>query len=688
MDIKKPKRHLVTAALPYANGPLHIGHIAGAYLPADTYVRYLRLKGEDVVFVCGSDEHGAAITIKAQKEGTTPQAIIDKYHGIIKKAFEGFGLSFDIYHRTSAPIHHETSQDFFKVLEQQGMFDKIASEQYYDETAGMFLADRYIVGTCPKCGHPEAYGDQCEKCGASLSPTDLKDPKSRISGNPPVLRQTVHWYLPLNKHEGWVKTWLDSGLLDGQPHHDPAEWKNHVLGQCRSWIDGGLQPRAMTRDLDWGVKVPLDEAEGKVLYVWLDAPIGYVSATKQWAKDNGKNWEDYWKSPDSRLVHFIGKDNIVFHCIIFPIILKNYGGFVLPQNVPANEFLNLEGDKLSTSRNWAVWLHEYLADFPGKQDVLRYVLTAISPENKDSEFTWKDFQARNNNELVATLGNFVNRAVQLTYKYFKGEVPVRGDLTAYDQEIADTVAGYPEKIGALIEKFRFKEAQSELMNLARLGDKYLATTKPWELYKHDPASVKTIINISLHIAANLAVLMQPFLPNAAAALLHLLGMEKAAWHDAGGMELLTPYDRLGPAALLFDKIQDEEIAAQLHKLERTKMERIPAEQVKEAVGFEQFAAMDIRTGTILEAEKVKGTKKLLKMKVDVGTDVRDIVSGIAEWHKPEDLPGKQVCVLANLAPREIKGIVSQGMILLAEDRNGALVFVRPDPAASNGSPVK
>lgn len=515
MSEKKYKRYTVTAALPYANGPLHIGHIAGAYLPADTYVRYLRAKGREVAFVCGSDEHGAAITVKARAEGITPKQIIDKYHEINKKAFADFGIAFDIYHRTSEPIHHQTSQDFFLRLHEKGEFTVQESEQYFDEEAQQFLADRYIVGTCPKCGFDNAYGDQCERCGTSLNPTDLINPRSTLSGSKPILKKTKHWYLPMNQHEDWVREWIENGKLDCKEHHDPKEWKNHVLGQCKSWLDGGLQPRSMTRDLDWGVKVPLAEAEGKVLYVWLDAPIGYISATKDWAKANGKNWEDYWKSEDAKLVHFIGKDNIVFHCIIFPILLKTHGEFNLPVNVPANEFLNLEGNKLSTSRNWAVWLHEYLEAFPGKRDVLRYVLTAISPENKDSEFTWKDFQARNNNELVAVLGNFVNRTVVLTDKYFNGEVPVLGELTPMEEEVLNKVAEIPAKVESLLEQYRFKDAQFEVMNLARIGNKYLADTEPWKLIKTDPDLVKTILNVSLQITANLGIcwsLSCPILP--------------------------------------------------------------------------------------------------------------------------------------------------------------------------------
>ncbi len=687
-DIKEKKRTLVTAALPYANGPLHIGHLAGAYLPADIYVRYLRLKGEDVAFVCGSDEHGAAITIRAQKEGITPQQIVDKYHKINKQAFKDFGIAFDIYHRTSEPIHHETAQDFFKVLLEKGKFTVQETEQYYDPEANQFLADRYILGTCPKCGHDKAYGDQCEKCGSSLSPTDLINPKSTLSGSAPVLKKTKHWYLPMNQHEDWVRQWIESGKLDGKDHHDPEKWRKTVLGQCKSWIDGGLQPRAMTRDLDWGVKVPVAGADGKVLYVWLDAPIGYISATKQWAKEQGKNWEDYWKSEDSRLVHFIGKDNIVFHCIIFPIILKSYGGYVLPDNVPANEFLNLEGDKLSTSRNWAVWLPDYLKEFPGKQDILRYVLTSIAPETKDSEFTWKDFQARNNNELVAILGNFINRVVTLTHNYFNGEVPVAGEFVARDQEIADEVAAYPARIEKLIEEYKFRDAQNELMNLARLGNKYLTDMEPWKHIKQDREIVKTVLNISLQIAANLATLMRPFLPDTSEKLQYMLGMGQISWRKAGRMNLLYPYDKLGKQIMLFEKMEDRIIEEQIQKLEKQKLASVAAEPVKEAVQFDDFGKLDIRTATILFAEKVAKTKKLLKLTLDTGLDKRTVVSGIAEYYSPEEIIGKQVSLLVNLAPREIKGIQSEGMILMAEDRDGSLSFVSPEKEINNGSTIR
>ncbi len=686
--LKEPKRYTVTSALPYANGPLHIGHIAGAYLPADIFVRFLRMKGKDVVYVCGSDEHGAAITIRAQKDRLSPQAVVDRYHQLNKETFERFGIAFDIYHRTSAPIHHETSQDFFTQLHEKGAFVEKESEQYYDEAAGLFLADRYIIGTCPKCGHDEAYGDQCEKCGTSLNPTDLINPVSKISGGTPVLRKTTHWYLPMNEHEEWIRQWIEEGMLDGKLHHNAAAWKNHVKGQCKAWIDGGLQARAMTRDLDWGVKVPLPQAEGKVLYVWLDAPIGYISATKEWAKAQNKSWEHYWRSEDTKLVHFIGKDNIVFHCIIFPIILKMYGGYQLPDNVPANEFLNLEGNKLSTSRNWAVWLHEYLDDFPGKEDVLRYVLTSIAPETKDSEFTWKDFQTRNNSELVAILGNFVNRAVVLTHKYYNGEVPVRCDLVQYDEQVLAALAEFPQKIEELIMAYKFKEAQFEMMNLARLGNKYLADTEPWKLIKTDPDIVKTVLNIALQICANLAIVSRPFLPATSEKLQDMLGLKDLRWEMAGRSDLLYAYDRLGKAVLLFDKIEDDAIEAQRLKLEKTKIAQQPAEAFKPETDYDTFMQMDIRVGTIVHAEKVPKTKKLLHLKIEDGHKVRTVVSGIAEYYQPEEIIGQQVCLLANLAPREIKGIRSEGMILMAEDRDGALCFVQPTAKVLSGSTVR
>lgn len=688
--IKKYKRHLITAALPYANGPLHIGHIAGAYLPADTYVRFLRLKGEEVIFVCGSDEHGAAITIRAQKEGTTPRQIIDKYHALMRDAFERFGMSFDIYHRTSEELHHATSQDFFKVLLENGHFEVQESEQYYDEEAGRFLADRYITGTCPKCGHDKAYGDQCEKCGSSLSPLDLIHPKSTISGKTPVLKKTKHWYLPLNKHENWVREWLEKGTLDGKPHHDPADWKHNVMGQCKSWLDGGLQPRAMTRDLDWGVKVPLPEheAQGKVLYVWLDAPIGYISATKQWAADHNKNWENYWKNDETRLVHFIGKDNIVFHCIIFPIILRCYPGFILPENVPANEFLNLEGDKLSTSRNWAVWLHEYLDEFPDKQDVLRYVLTSISPETKDSEFTWKDFQARNNNELADIFGNFVKRVVDLTNRYFEGNVPALGEQMPLDKEVLDKLPTIAENVEKALWQYRFRDAQFEMMNLARLGNKYLADTEPWKLFKTQPLRVETILHVGLQLTANLAILAKPFLPATAQKIETMLRLPRLSWSEAGKSTILPVGHRIGTSVVLFDKIEDAKIEQQIAKLQQNKASQQPVAPAKETILFEDFQKNDIRVGTILSAEKLKKSKKLLLLKVDTGIDHRTIVSGIGEYYQPEEIIGKQVTLLVNLAPREIMGYRSEGMILMAEDKDGSLAFVAPDKKIANGGVVR
>ncbi|MGB0521320.1 MAG: methionine--tRNA ligase [Flammeovirgaceae bacterium] len=688
MEGKEVKRYTVTAALPYANGPLHIGHIAGAYLPSDIFVRYLRMKGKDVVYICGSDEHGAAITLRAKKENISPKQIIDKYHKLIKNTFENFGISFDIYHRTSEKTHHETAQSFFSKLHELGKFEVKESEQYFDEEAQQFLADRYIKGTCPKCGHDEAYGDQCEKCGSSLSPTDLIDPKSTLSGSKPVLKKTKHWYLPMQDHEAWVKEWIGEGILEGKQHHNPKEWKKHVLGQCMSWVDGGLAARSMTRDLDWGVKVPLKDADGKVLYVWLDAPIGYISATKAWAQEQGKDWKPYWQDEDSKLIHFIGKDNIVFHCIIFPIILKTHGDYILPDNVPANEFMNLEGRKISTSKNWAVWLHEYLEDFPNKQDELRYVLTSLAPENKDSEFTWSQYQIRINNELVAKLGNFFNRAMVMTNKHYNGDVPVRGELAGYDKEIFERVAEYPKKIEELIMQYKFKEAQQEVINLASLGDKYLADMAPWKLVKEDRQLTGTILNIALQIAANLTILCRPFLPKTSEKMEHMLGLRNLSWDKAGSMDLLYPYDRLNKSELLFQKVEDSVVEEQLKKLEKSKLAAVPAEPVKEETSFDAFTKMDIRVGTILHAEKVKKTKKLLKLTVDTGVDTRTIVSGIAEYYKPEEVVGKQVSLLVNLAPRTIKGIASEGMILMAEDRDGSLSFISPERKIENGSTVR
>lgn len=683
---KEFKRYTVTSALPYANGPLHIGHIAGAYLPADTYVRYLRAKGKEVAYVCGSDEHGAAITLRAKKENTTPQAIIDKYHQINKETFERFGISFDMYHRTSEQIHHKTSQDFFLNLYEKGEFTEKESEQFYDEEFKQFLADRYVTGTCPKCSHPAAYGDQCEKCGTSLNATDLINPISTLSGKTPVLKTTKHWYLPLDKYQPWLEQWLIEGKK--------GQWKSNVYGQCSSWLKEGLQPRAMTRDLDWGVDVPLPNAEGKKLYVWLDAPIGYISATKDWAKENNKNWEDYWKKQDNDeddacLIHFIGKDNIVFHCIIFPAILHAHGGYVLPENVPANEFLNLEGEKISTSRNWAVWLHEYLDEFPGKEDELRYVLTSIAPETKDSEFTWKDYQARVNNELVAIFGNFVNRAVVLTHKYFNGQLPA-ADLQGEDEAVIKELAGFPAKIAESIEKYRFREALAHLMDLARLGNKYLADTEPWKLIKTDEKRTATILNIALQIAANLSILSEPFLPRTSDKIATMLNMDDEQWNEAGSANILLAGQNIEKPALLFEKIEDKLVEEQVEKLKATEankptvVEDLEVVPQKAEVTFDDFMKMDIRTGTILEAEAVPKSNKLLKFKVDTGVDTRTILSGIAKHYAPEELIGKQVTVLLNLAPRAIMGVESQGMILMAEDHDGKLRLIQPNEVTQNG----
>ncbi|MFB9863709.1 methionine--tRNA ligase [Rufibacter immobilis] len=674
-----PQRYTLTAALPYANGPVHIGHLAGVYIPADIYARYLRSRGRDVKFVCGSDEHGVPITIRAKKEGITPQQAVDKYHELIKQSFADFNISFDIYSRTSSKTHAEVSSGFFLKLYNEGKFIEQTTQQYYDEKAQQFLADRYIVGTCPKCGNENAYGDQCESCGTSLNATDLISPKSTLSGEPPVLRETKHWYLPLDQYEAWLREWIVEG--------HKSDWKTNVYGQCKSWIDQGLQPRAVTRDLDWGVPVPVEGAEGKVLYVWFDAPIGYISATKDLTPD----WELYWKDQGTKLVHFIGKDNIVFHCIIFPAMLKAHGDYVLPDNVPANEFLNLEGNKISTSRNWAVWLHEYLEELPGKADVLRYVLCANAPETKDNDFTWKDFQARNNNELLAIFGNFINRAVVLTHKYYQGAVPQRGELTDFDQDVLAQLAGFPEKIAASLEQYRFKEALGELMNLARLGNKYLADTEPWKLIKTDAARVETIMNIALQISASLTILSEPFLPETSQKLANMLNYTPGKWDEAGSTDLLPAGHTIGEAALLFEKIEDAVIEAQVQKLLDTKKANEIANAVaapaKENITFEDFSKIDIRIGTILEAEKVAKTKKLLKLKVDTGIDQRTIVSGIAEHFNPEEIIGQQVSVLVNLAPREIKGIVSQGMLLMAENADGSLAFMQPSKPVVNGGGV-
>jgi methionyl-tRNA synthetase len=672
------KRHLITSALPYANGPVHIGHLAGVYVPSDIYVRYLRQKGEDVKFICGSDEHGVPITLKAKKEGITPQDVVDRYHNLNKDSFERFGISFDIYSRTSSKVHHETASEFFKELYDKNEFVEKTSEQYYDEEAGQFLADRYIKGTCPKCSYEEAYGDQCESCGTSLSPMELINPYSTISGSKPVKKNTTHWYLPLDKYEGHLRKWI---------LEDHKEWKPNVYGQCKSWLDDGLRPRAVTRDLDWGVPVPVEGGEGKVLYVWFDAPIGYISATKELTPD----WEKYWKDEETRMIHFIGKDNIVFHCIIFPSMLDKADGYILPENVPANEFLNLEGDKISTSRNWAVWLHEYLDEMPGKEDVLRYTLTANMPENKDNDFSWSDFQARNNNELVAILGNFVNRALVLTHKYYNGEVPQPGEYNDFDKETIETYENCKANVEKALDQYKFREALKEAMGLARLGNKYLADTEPWKVVKTDAERVKTIMYISLQISAALSIVMEPFIPFTASKLSKMVNASEIGWADLGRMDLLKPGHQINKAELLFEKIEDSFVDAQRQKLEDTKKaneaENATVEPAKAEVEFEDFTKMDIRIGTILEAEKVAKTKKLLKLKVDTGIDQRTVVSGIAESFEPEKIIGKQVSILVNLAPRKIRGIESQGMILMAQDADGSLKFIEPGEVAKNGSVV-
>ena len=672
------KRTTVTAALPYANGPVHIGHLAGCYLPADIYARYLRSKGKDVKFICGSDEHGAAISIRAKKEGITSQQVIDKYHKMMGDAFKDFGISFDIYARTSSPTHHKTASEFFTNLYEKNIFSEEITEQYYDEQAKQFLADRYIVGTCPNCNNENAYGDQCENCGSTLNATDLINPHSTLSGAVPILKTTKNWFLPLDKMQGDIENYIDS-------HKD---WKANVYGQCKSWLNQGLQPRAMTRDLDWGVKVPLKDAEGKVLYVWFDAPIGYISATKELTPD----WEKYWKSKDTKLVHFIGKDNIVFHCIIFPAILMAHGDYILPENVPANEFLNLEGEKISTSRNWAVWLHEYLQDFAGKQDILRYVLCANAPETKDNDFTWKDFQARNNNELVAVFGNFINRVMVLSHKYFDGKAGEIKDCTPYDLAVLAEMQSYPAKIAKSIEQYRFREALVELMNLARLGNKYLADTEPWKISKEESQRIATILAISLQIAANLAILSEPFLPFTSKSLFEQLNLASSDWNTAGASNLIPAGHQLGAATLLFAKIEDEQMDAQLAKLTASKKENEKANHQMEAqkplITFDDFSNNDMRVGTIIAAERVPKTKNLLKMTIDTGIDQRTVVSGIAAYYEPENIIGQQVTILVNLAPRDIKGITSEGMILMAENVDGSLAFIAPTKAISNGGSVK
>ena len=684
-----PKRYTITAALPYTNGPVHIGHLAGVYVPADIYARYLRLIGNDVAYICGSDEHGVPMTIKAKKEGITPQQVVDKYHGIIKKSFSDFGISFDNYSRTSAKIHHETASEFFTKLYEDGKFIEETNQQLFDKEANQFLADRFVVGTCPKCGFEESYGDQCENCGTSHNATDLINPKSAITGNTPSLKETKHWFLPLEQYQDWLKEWIVEGHAN--------DWKPNVLGQVKSWLDDGLRPRAVTRDLDWGIPVPLKGAEGKVLYVWFDAPIGYISSTKEWAERVGKDWEPYWKDTDTKLVHFIGKDNIVFHCIIFPSMLKAEGSYILPENVPANEFLNLEGNKISTSKNWAVWLHEYLLDFPDKQDVLRYTLTANAPETKDNDFTWKDFQARNNNELVAIFGNFINRVLVLTHKYYDGKVPSAGNLSDLDEDTLALLKKYPQIIAKSIQRYRFREALMELMNLARLGNKYLADEEPWKVIKEDPERVQTIMFIALQIATGLAVLSEPFLPFTSKKLKEILHYtelnEQSTWKDISTRNTLLPAGhQIGKAELLFAKIEDDEIQKQLDKLEASKKaneaDQSTVEPQKETIDFDDFTKLDIRVGTILEAVKVPKTKKLLQLKVDVGIDVRTIVSGIAESFSPEEIIGHKVTVLTNLAPRTIRGVESQGMILMTDTPEGTLAFIEPENSeVKNGGQI-
>ena len=683
---KNYKRTLVTCALPYANGPVHIGHLAGVYVPADIYVRYLRMRGVDTLFICGSDEHGVPITIKARKEGCTPQDIVDRYHNIIKNSFEKFGMSFDIYSRTSSKIHHETASEFFRKLYDEGKFIEKESEQYYDEEAKTFLADRYIVGTCPKCGAEGAYGDQCEKCGTSLSPEELVNPHSTISGSEPVKRKTKHWYLPLDQYSDWLSDWI---------LNNHKEWRTNVYGQCKSWIDGGLLPRAVSRDLDWGVPVPVDGAIGKVLYVWFDAPIGYISSTKEIRPND---WEKWWKSDDTKLVHFIGKDNIVFHCIVFPSMLKAYGdGFILPDNVPANEFLNLEGDKISTSRNWAVWLNEYLEEFPGQQDVLRYVLCANAPETKDNDFTWKDFQTRNNSELVAILGNFINRAVVLTHKYFEGRVPENLKPEAIDAEVLAQIPELRKEVEDNIEHYKFREALKSAMNIARIGNKYLTDTEPWSVAKSDMERTASILYTSLQICANLSIVFAPFLPFSTEKLNRILNVEQIGWDKLGEGNLLPCGHQLNKAELLFSKVEDAQIDAQMERLERIKAENAAAAAAaapkpavapaKEECTFDDFAKMDIRTATVLEAERVPKTDKLLHLKIDTGLDVREIVSGIAQYYTPEEMVGKQICILANLQPRKIRGIESKGMIMMAAQPDGKMRIVTPEERLENGSTI-
>jgi methionyl-tRNA synthetase len=686
--LKTPKRHTITAALPYANGPLHLGHLAGVYVSADIYARFLRSNGEDVAFICGSDEHGAAITLRAKKENKSPKDIVDEYHYSNKDIFEKLGISFDIYDRTSSKHHHETTQELFLEMDKKGAFVKKESEQYFDEEYKQFLADRYITGQCPKCESQGAYGDQCEKCGSALSPSELINPISTLSGKSPQLKSTTHWYLPLERHEKWLGEWIQKGIYNGEQVHNPKNWKNQVVGQCMSWIKGGLQARAITRDLDWGVEVPVEDGEGKVLYVWFDAPIGYISATKKWAERKGKNWEDYWKSKDTNLVHFLAKDNIVFHTIIFPAILSELDGYILPTNIPANEFLNLEGQKLSTSRNWAVWGKDFITEFPNQEDVLRYVLCSIAPENKDSDFSWKDFQARNNNELCSIFGNFVNRTLVLTKKYYDGVAPSRNNLLEVDIELLKTIKETPGNIAQAIRSFRFRDAQGEAMKLARAGNKYLADTEPWKLIKTNPERVKTIMNISLQITANLAIVFEPFMPKKALELAELLNINLPRWDQAGKDELILENHIINEPKILFQKIEDEKIDEQIEKLKKQGQKSNKYPPMKDEITFDEFSKMDLRVGTITAAEKIEKADKLLKLTVDTGIDVRTVVSGIAEHFKTEEVIGQKVSILLNLAPRKIRGVESQGMILMAETEKGELAFVSPSKEIDAGNTIR
>ncbi|MDC0520793.1 methionine--tRNA ligase [Flavobacteriales bacterium] len=686
--MKTPKRHTITAALPYANGPLHLGHLAGVYISADIYARFLRSNGEDVAFICGSDEHGAAITLRAKKENKSPKEIVDEYHFSNKDIFEKLGISFDMYDRTSSKHHHETAQELFLEMDKKGAFVKKESEQYFDEEYQQFLADRYITGQCPKCGYQNAYGDQCEKCGSALSSSELIHPISTLSGKSPQLKSTTHWYLPLDRHEKWLSDWIQKGIYNGEQVHSPENWKNQVVGQCMSWIKAGLQPRAITRDLDWGVSVPVQDGEGKVLYVWFDAPIGYISATKKWANENGKSWEDYWKSKDTNLVHFLAKDNIVFHTIIFPAILSELDGYILPTNVPANEFLNLEGQKLSTSRNWAVWGKDYITEFPNQEDILRYVLCSIAPENKDSDFSWKDFQARNNNELCSIFGNFVNRTLVLTKKYYNRVTPSRNNLLEVDIELLKTIKETPENIAQAISSFRFRDAQGEAMKLARAGNKYLADTEPWKLIKTDPERVKTIMNISLQITANLAIVFEPFMPKKALELAELLNIVLPRWDQAGRDQLINENHIINEPRILFQKIEDEKIDEQIKKLKNKGQKSNKYPPMKDEITFDEFSKMDLRVGTITAAEKIEKADKLLKLTVDTGIDVRTVVSGIAEHFKPQEVIGQKVSILLNLTPRKIRGVESQGMILMAETEKGELAFISPTKEIDTGNTIK